>query len=233
MGPTAPIDGWAPAIDDASLMVMRTGCVLAICAAGVLSACSITRSLDEYDEGPASPASDGGADAFVNVDAGETSADAVEDRAEDRVEEAGCPSGFADCDENASNGCEADLQTSALHCGACHAPCESDVWDVGCVQGACRVLSCQAGLEDCNGSVADGCETNTSVTAAHCGGCNQPCPDGFSCISGLCSCDSQKSCDHGGGGSCMPTSTGKVCRCNQTYCDPGQVCLAGEDCGSP
>ncbi|PKN47410.1 MAG: hypothetical protein CVU63_06450 [Deltaproteobacteria bacterium HGW-Deltaproteobacteria-20] len=222
----APIDGRAPAIDDAWLMDMRIGCVLAICAAGVLSACSITRPLDEYDEGPASPASDGGTDSSVVGDVSEASTDVVS-------EQAGCPSGFADCDQDPSNGCETDLQTSASHCGECQARCESDVWDVGCVQGACRVLSCPTGLDDCNGSVTDWCETSILMSAAHCGGCNKPCPDGFSCINGLCSCDSQKSCDHGGGGSCMPASTGRLCRCDQTVCDPGEVCLDGEVCGAP
>ena len=219
-------------------MDMRIGCVLAICAAGVLSACSITRSLDEYDEGSASPASDGGTDSSIVGDASEASTDVVSeqpapDAVEDAVEEAGCPSGFADCDQDPSNGCEADLQTSNGHCGRCDTPCESDVWDAGCVQGVCRVLSCPTGLDDCNGSVTDWCETNTLMSAVHCGGCGQPCPDGFSCINGLCSCDSQKSCDHGGGGSCMPASTGRLCRCDQTVCEPGEVCLDGEVCGAP
>ncbi len=209
---------------------MRTGCAFAVCVAGVLSACSITRSLEEYDEGPASPASGGG----TTGDANEASSDVgSEQPALDGESEAGCPAGFAECDEDPSNGCETDLQSSNEHCGGCGARCESDLWDVGCVGGECQVLSCPTGLGDCNKSVKDWCETNILIAAAHCGACNQPCPDAFSCINGACSCDSQKSCDHGGGGSCMPTGSGRLCRCDQEVCDPGEVCLPGEVCGSP
>ena len=34
-----------------------------------------------------------------------------------------CNSGFGDCDGNAANGCEVDLQTDSRHCGVCGATC--------------------------------------------------------------------------------------------------------------
>ncbi|MDB4927985.1 MAG: Tryptophan synthase alpha chain, partial [Myxococcaceae bacterium] len=51
-----------------------------------------------------------------------------------------CGAGFADCDANPANGCEASTQTSALHCGACGAACASGV----CGGGRCgSFATCQ------------------------------------------------------------------------------------------
>lgn len=38
---------------------------------------------------------------------------------------------------------------------------------------------------DCNGTAADGCETDTNTTAAHCGACGHDCR-GSTCLGGLC-----------------------------------------------
>lgn len=45
---------------------------------------------------------------------------------------ASCDVGLADCDDDASTGCETDTRTSDLHCGACDSPC---AW--GCDAGTC------------------------------------------------------------------------------------------------
>lgn len=45
-----------------------------------------------------------------------------------------CQTGYADCDGNASNGCETDTRTDAMHCGAClNSVCKYPV----CAQGVC------------------------------------------------------------------------------------------------
>lgn len=44
-----------------------------------------------------------------------------------------CSEGYADCDGNRSNGCEADLETSHDHCGACDTGCGIS----GCESGRC------------------------------------------------------------------------------------------------
>ncbi|MEZ4408750.1 MAG: fibrinogen-like YCDxxxxGGGW domain-containing protein [Polyangiales bacterium] len=55
---------------------------------------------------------------------------------------ASCASGFADCDGTAANGCEANTQTSDLHCGACNNACAGGR---ACASGACAPLaSCAA-----------------------------------------------------------------------------------------
>jgi len=44
-----------------------------------------------------------------------------------------CEVGFADCDGDRANGCEADLTSSYRHCGGCNTPCNGT-----CVAGVCR-----------------------------------------------------------------------------------------------
>jgi len=44
-----------------------------------------------------------------------------------------CTTGFADCDSNTANGCEANTRTSAQHCGACGNVCTSG----RCEEGRC------------------------------------------------------------------------------------------------
>jgi len=58
-----------------------------------------------------------------------------------------CTTGFADCDSSASNGCETDTRTSAMHCGGCGRVCAAGQ---GCRAGACvdvaEGVSCRAVL---------------------------------------------------------------------------------------
>lgn len=90
----------------------------------------------------------------------------------------GCNSGFADCDGNAPNGCEASLTSGVATCGACNNDCRNlpaVVRDeVSCSFGACVIdpaTGCQAGYSDCNNNAADGCEINTRTSVQNCGGC--------------------------------------------------------------
>jgi N-acetylmuramoyl-L-alanine amidase len=47
-----------------------------------------------------------------------------------------CKTGYANCDGNATNGCEANLATSNSHCGACGRVCSNQ-----CVDGTCEYTS--------------------------------------------------------------------------------------------
>jgi len=82
-----------------------------------------------------------------------------------------CDPGFADCDSDASNGCETDL-SSPSSCGVCGATCSAPT--PNCVPGssgfACS-SSC-GGLTDCGGTCAD-----VTVDPGHCGTCATICPD--------------------------------------------------------
>jgi hypothetical protein len=47
-------------------------------------------------------------------------------------------------------------------------------------------VGCNAGLTDCDGNTANGCETNLSSSATSCGACGQACGTGSICVQGAC-----------------------------------------------
>ncbi len=97
-----------------------------------------------------------------------------------------CDTGWGNCNRDSADGCEVDLGASAEHCGDCGNACAFDHASAGCDDGACSLEACDAGWGDCNADAADGCETDLSSDAAHCGGCDQACPDGERCQDGSC-----------------------------------------------
>lgn len=97
-----------------------------------------------------------------------------------------CADGFADCDNDYGNGCEAALATSTTHCGRCGNRCpEGRFGSVTCAMGACA-LACQPGFADCDGDVGNGCEVDTNNDPTHCGACGVRCPSGQGCQRGVC-----------------------------------------------
>jgi hypothetical protein len=100
-----------------------------------------------------------------------------------------CKAGFADCDGNASNGCEVDLSLDIANCGSCGHACDAANGAGRCQWGACVVTGCNAGFADCDGSFANGCETGIAADANNCGGCGHVCSAtnaGSTCSAGVC-----------------------------------------------
>ncbi|MEZ4294892.1 MAG: fibrinogen-like YCDxxxxGGGW domain-containing protein [Polyangiaceae bacterium] len=97
--------------------------------------------------------------------------------------------GFADCDGDASNGCEASL-ASVTSCGACGNECPSQNGQPACTAGVCTIAACGAGFGDCDGQIGTGCETDVLTDVAHCGACGNVCPGGdhatATCAGGAC-----------------------------------------------
>ncbi|MBQ8036823.1 MAG: hypothetical protein IJ268_07520, partial [Proteobacteria bacterium] len=93
-----------------------------------------------------------------------------------------CKPGFADCDGDPSNGCEADL-SSPQTCGTCKHACDpANVAENGliCTEGKCTPI-CKDGFIACNGK----CISPTSDD--NCGACGNVCPKGLSCSqNGIC-----------------------------------------------
>ena len=84
-----------------------------------------------------------------------------------------CTSGWGNCDSTHSNGCETQLN-SLTNCGMCGQACNLANATESCSSGACRLGTCSAGYENCDGNEANGCETQlNSVT--NCGGCGIAC----------------------------------------------------------
>jgi hypothetical protein len=196
-----------------------------------------------------------------------------------------CNAGYADCNGNAADGCEANLLTSTRHCGACGVAClpgetcangqctcgslgsrcpgsqvccggtcrnlEGDVNNCGacghvcptianamavCSSGVCSYI-CTPPFANCDGSSANGCETNTSNNVSHCGACGNVCsfPNATAvCIGGDChigACHAGfGNCDNNDGNGCETDLLTDENNCGQCsyVCGSGETCTNGQ-----
>jgi hypothetical protein len=136
-----------------------------------------------------------------------------------------CNAGFADCDGNASNGCEVNLASDLAHCGTCNNRCASANTTSACTAGACAVQSCAGTFRNCDGAASNGCEANIATSTAHCGACNSACPAranaattcaggacGFTCNAGFNDCDDDAANGCETAGACVYASCNAVPR---------------------
>lgn len=87
-----------------------------------------------------------------------------------------CEAGYADCNKNPGDGCESQLATDAKNCGACGAACPAvPNGTVGCAASGCVIAACNAGFADCDGVVANGCESRLATDANNCNVCGNVC----------------------------------------------------------
>ncbi|MCS6856180.1 MAG: hypothetical protein NZM37_00570 [Sandaracinaceae bacterium] len=143
--------------------------------AGVCSGTSMDAGTDASRDSGVDAGRDGGVDAWA-MDAGG---------------DASCPFGFigfADCDGNPSNGCEANTNTNVRHCGACGVQCgPGEV----CMGGRCTCgRTSRSGGPACtslaltNHCCNDMC-VHTDIDPNNCGGCGNRCTS--SCNTSRCS----------------------------------------------
>lgn len=173
-----------------------------------------------------------------------------------------CAAGTGNCDGNAANGCETNLRTDSGHCGDCETECALGNAAATCQAGACRVSSCSAPFDDCNGDPEDGCEVNTKTDVANCGACAaKPCPTlngkaycaesacGITCNDNFADCDGESgngcekdvSRDVNNCGACNKKCTGAAgktpwCRngqCGETSCAAGRGDCNGDPDDDP
>ena len=169
-----------------------------------------------------------------------------------------CGANEGNCDGDASTGCETNLLTDSDHCGDCNTACSLADASARCAGGVCRVDSCVAPFDDCNGKPEDGCEVNTKKDVDNCGGCGaKPCPTlngnaycsdgkcGLTCAENFADCDGQpgNGCEKdvsrdinncGGCDRACTASPGKTAWCRKGQCGE-TMCAAGRgDCnGDP
>ncbi|MFC1611897.1 amidohydrolase family protein, partial [Myxococcota bacterium] len=148
---------------------------------------------------------------------------------------AGCDVGFGDCNGNPTDGCETDTMANVDHCGGCALACSLDHASTTCAGGTCEIASCDAGFGDCNGNAVDGCETDTSSDADHCGGCGLSCEapharvacvaaicEVTTCLQGFLNCDGQPAT-----GCETDSSDLDHCGACGAACDAGDYCVSG------
>ena len=121
-----------------------------------------------------------------------------------------CNTGFTDCNGNKqTDGCEVATGTDPNNCGSCGGGCSSfGMAMLSCAAGTCNG-TCTAGYADCDSDKkTDGCEVQTGVDPANCGGCGIMCSGNNmaavtcgagscngACATGFADCDSNKLID--------------------------------------
>lgn len=140
--------------------------------------------------------------------------------------ESACVQGYADCDLEPTNGCEASLQTDRKNCGACGHACAAGAV---CTQGTCT--ACAPGRSVCGTACTD-----FTSDASNCGACGVSC--GYSsshavdtCQNGACalSCSAgYLDCDGNALDGCETTSSATHCGSCKTSCATGQFCAVSK-----
>src|SRR5262249_47309433 len=145
-----------------------------------------------------------------------------------------CNAGWGDCNQDPSDGCEANLHTDAGNCGLCGTKCSFPHAAAAC-SDSCYIRSCNFGYDDCNANPADGCELPVLADRNNCGGCNVKCPNAANasngCVNGGCQilgCSKGfADCDGSPGNGCEANTTTDVKNCGAcgNVCGQGLVCV--------
>lgn len=101
-----------------------------------------------------------------------------------------CMSGYGNCDQDVSNGCE-PLNTFK-DCGVCGQKCQIDNAWARCQNGTCELVACKRGYDNCDGDSQNGCESSLT-TQTNCAKCGVVCAKA-SCAGGVCT---SKTCPSG------------------------------------
>ena len=147
-----------------------------------------------------------------------------------------CAAGWGDCNKDAKDGCEANLRIDTKNCAMCGAACDYPNAISGCAD-SCYIKACQFGFDDCNGNVADGCETSVLSDPKNCGGCGQVCAGvphaKVACQSAACQvtmCDQGfADCDANGKNGCETVVATDKNNCGMcgNVCPQGLACVNG------
>ncbi|HOX42210.1 MAG TPA: putative metal-binding motif-containing protein [Myxococcota bacterium] len=153
-----------------------------------------------------------------------------------------CVGTWGDCNDDPEDACETPLNTLE-DCVACDQICALDHATESCATGLeCRISECDGGWGNCNGLHPDGCETDTTITLAHCGSCDHACLNDHGstqCLASACapSCDTDYGdCNGQTDDGCEAdlwqlTSCGTVCA-NRVNCSQQVQNASGTLCAS-
>jgi Cys-rich repeat protein len=151
-----------------------------------------------------------------------------------------CTAGWADCNKDPADGCEAKLDYDVANCGACGAKCAIPNAIQGCGpapmgKSGCYLKACLYGFDDCDGSPDNGCEKDITSDVKNCGACGMACGNvghgKIGCITGVCaltSCDQGWSdCDNNPKNGCETATGTDKNNCGKcgNACGQGQVCV--------
>lgn len=101
-----------------------------------------------------------------------------------------CTTGYGNCNNVSSDGCEMNILNNADHCGVCGHVCPTQQnASRTCSNGTCGMGACNAGWANCDADMANGCETDILNDLTNCGFCGHECSgaQGSSwCAAGVC-----------------------------------------------
>jgi hypothetical protein len=147
-----------------------------------------------------------------------------------------CDPGWADCNNDPKDGCEANLALDTMNCTACGMACMLPHANNACSNG-CYIAACDFGWDDCNQNMDDGCETSVLADANNCGSCGNKCaaaPNATaSCLAGNCILDKCLNgftdCDMKPQNGCETNTGTDINNCGQcgNVCANGLVCKNG------
>jgi len=86
-----------------------------------------------------------------------------------------CNPGWADCNQLAGDGCEANLAADPANCGGCGTTCTLPNATTACAT-TCYIAACTFGWADCDDTAGNGCETPVLTDPKNCGSCGYSCP---------------------------------------------------------
>jgi hypothetical protein len=153
-----------------------------------------------------------------------------------------CLSGWHDCNAQAPDGCESNLNDSK-NCGACNRGCSpTQVLSKQCTGGVCESY-CDRGYSNCalpgSPTVDDGCEV--APVTSMCGSCYNDCSLLFGMSGGasfgnglecggtqnpVCGCSVSSDCGDDSGGAEV-ACVNSLCSCQGLSCRPGETCWDG------
>jgi hypothetical protein len=120
-----------------------------------------------------------------------------------------CAPLHADCNSEATDGCETNIGTDTAHCGVCANVCPTlpNTTAPTCAGGECRTGTCVAGFGNCDSADANGCEVEFEVAPNTCQTADDAGADfgDTECLVGL-------SCEDASNPSMFFTSTGRTSR---------------------
>ena len=148
-----------------------------------------------------------------------------------------CNSGFANCDNITSNGCEVNVRTDPNNCGGCGVTCPPVANGNGtCFNGQCAIATCNSGFANCDNNTANGCEVNVRTDLNNCGGCGRSClvaNGNGTCFNGQCGISSCNAgfadCDNNAANGCETNVNTDPNNCGACgfVCPPGKTCVNG------
>jgi hypothetical protein len=90
--------------------------------------------------------------------------------------EPACIGSFRSCGRSYAAGCPVNIDTDVLNCGSCLNDCTGrpNVQAAACAEGKCQITACKPDFANCDGDVANGCETRLDQVG-NCGACGNVC----------------------------------------------------------